>query len=284
MSSCDTCQRVKQSNKAPLGLVTPLHIPVRPWTDILMDFLKLTAVFIKCSTMYLNIEIDNDHMVYMSRMCTIVDSHCGYKFLIVIPDNFEADQSTRTYEVHLLPHIGYTHRIVFYTDSLFMSYHFQSWAASNGILLLPSTACHQERDGQTEIVSKEVLSIVRACELEGDQCVKKRLEIQLKLNSRYNSPRGSSPFHMLYGFTLRFGQAQMPYPLNKIVAERDRHTQVTITLNLANERQSFQANERRNEPPPWKIVQTVMLSPQNINLPNVNTKMKPRWAWAFPIA
>ena len=122
--------------------------------------------------MYPNIEIDNDHMVYMSRMCSIVDSPCGYQFLIAIPDNFEADQSTRTYEVHLLPHLGYTNRIVFYTDSLFMSHHFQSWAASNRILLEPSTACQQETDGQTEIVSKEVLSIVRAYELEVDQCVR----------------------------------------------------------------------------------------------------------------
>ena len=48
VASCDTCQRVMQSNKPPLGLVTGLHVPVRPWTDISMDFLKLTPVFIKC--------------------------------------------------------------------------------------------------------------------------------------------------------------------------------------------------------------------------------------------
>ena len=30
VASCDTCQAVKQSNKPPLGLVTPLHVLVRP--------------------------------------------------------------------------------------------------------------------------------------------------------------------------------------------------------------------------------------------------------------
>ena len=30
MASCNTCQRVKQSHKPPLGLVTPLYVPVRP--------------------------------------------------------------------------------------------------------------------------------------------------------------------------------------------------------------------------------------------------------------
>ena len=126
VASCVTCQRVTQSNKPPLGLVTPLHIPVRPCTDILMDFLQLTPVFMKCSTMYPNIEIDNDHMLCISCMCTIVDRHSGYTFLIPIPDNFKAKQCTRTYEVHLLPYIGYPNIIVFDADSLFMSDHFEA--------------------------------------------------------------------------------------------------------------------------------------------------------------
>ena len=242
-----------------------------------MDFLKLTPVFITCSTMYPNIEIDNDHMLRISRTWTIIDRHRGYKFLIPMPVNFKAEQCTRTYEVHLLPYIGYHNTIVFDKYTLFMSDHFQGWAASKGILLEPSTAYQQQTDGQTEIVNKEVVTIVRACELEGDQWVKKLPEIQLKLNSRYNSSRGSSPFHTVYGFTPRFGLAQMPYPVNKIVADTDRHAQVTHNLKIAKERQSFQANKRSNQPPRWKIGQKVMLSSQNINLRHVNKKMKPSW-------
>ena len=75
----------------------------------------------------------------------------------------------------------------------------------------------------------------------------------------------------------------MPYPLNKIVADTDRHVQVTDNLMLAKERQSLQANRRSNQPPRWKIGQKVMLSLQNINLPNVNKKMKPRWLGSFSI-
>ena len=47
VDSCNTCQRVKESNKPPLGHLTPLQVPVRPWTDISIDFLQLTPVFIK---------------------------------------------------------------------------------------------------------------------------------------------------------------------------------------------------------------------------------------------
>ena len=114
--------------------------------------------------MYPNIEIDNHHMLCISRIWTIVDRHSGYKLLIPIPDNFKAQQSTRTYEVHLLPYIGYPNTIVCDRDSLFISDHVQASAASKGILSEPSTAYHQQTDGQTAIVNKEVVTIVRACE------------------------------------------------------------------------------------------------------------------------
>ena len=65
-----------------------------------MDFPQLTPVFIKCSTMYPNIEVDKAHMLCISRVWTIVDRHSGFKFPIRIPDNFKAEQCTGTYEVH----------------------------------------------------------------------------------------------------------------------------------------------------------------------------------------
>ena len=130
-----------------------------------------------------------------------------------------------------------------------MSHHFQAWAASKRILLEPSTPYHQQTDGQTENVNKEVVPIVRACELEGDQWVKKLPEIQLNLNRRYHSSHRISPFHAPHGLTPRFGQAQIPYPLHKIVADTHRHAQITHTLKSAKAPLSFPANTGTNQPP-----------------------------------
>ena len=66
----DTCPRAKQSNKLLLGLITPLHVSVRLWTDIYMCFLMLTSVFIKCSNIYPNIAMNNDHMVCIADPMT----------------------------------------------------------------------------------------------------------------------------------------------------------------------------------------------------------------------
>ena len=104
--------------------------------------------------------------------------------------------------------------------------------------------------------------------------VQKLPEVQLKLNSRYNSSRGSSLFHTLHGFTPRLGLAQMPYARNQIVADTDRHAQVTNYLKVAKERQSFAVNKSRHQPLRCKLAQKVTLSIPNINLPNVYKKMK----------
>ena len=62
VARCDTSKRGEQSEKNPLGFVTPLNVLVRPCTDISMHCLKLTPVFIKCSTIYPNSKTDNDHL------------------------------------------------------------------------------------------------------------------------------------------------------------------------------------------------------------------------------
>jgi len=63
VASCDTCQQTKYSNKPPLGKVTMLHVPARAWTDITMDFLKMSPVFTYCSNLLLNIPLEDDHMI-----------------------------------------------------------------------------------------------------------------------------------------------------------------------------------------------------------------------------
>ena len=49
VGSCNICQSTKYSQRGPIRYVTPLLVPVRPWSDITMDFLNLSPVFTKCS-------------------------------------------------------------------------------------------------------------------------------------------------------------------------------------------------------------------------------------------
>ena len=45
VGTCNICPRTKYTQREPIGYGTPLHVPVRPWRDITMGFLRLSPVF-----------------------------------------------------------------------------------------------------------------------------------------------------------------------------------------------------------------------------------------------
>jgi len=157
VASCDTCQLTKYSNKPPLGQVTMLHVPARGWTDITIDFLKMSHVFTYCSTLNPNIPLEDDHMICFSRLWTIVYRQSGFIFLIPVSDNLTAEKCTDTFDMYVSSIIGCPYDIVFDQDTLFMSDHFKDWAARKGIKLEPSTAYHPQTDSESEIANKEIL-------------------------------------------------------------------------------------------------------------------------------
>ena len=91
VASSDTCQGVKQSNKPPLGLVTTLHVSVRPCTDISMNFLKLTPVLSSvplCTlTLKLTMIICYASRVYGPLLTDIVDTNSLLPCLTILRQN-----------------------------------------------------------------------------------------------------------------------------------------------------------------------------------------------------
>jgi len=140
VASCNKCQRTKYCHWPPLGEVTMLHVPVRAWTDITMDFLKMSPVLTYCTTLYPNIALEDDHMICFSRLWTIACRQSGFMFLTPVSDNLTAEKYTDTIDKHVASVIGYPYYIVFDRDSVFMSDHFKDWATRKGIKLEPSTA------------------------------------------------------------------------------------------------------------------------------------------------
>ena len=120
MGSCTICQRTKYVQRGPIEFVTVLHMPVRPYSYITMNFLKVSMVFIKCSVLYHNIPVGKDHIVCISRLWTIIDRLSRFQFLIPVPDNFTAEQCTATFDTHVVPTMGYSCCIVFDRDTLFI--------------------------------------------------------------------------------------------------------------------------------------------------------------------
>ena len=135
--------------------------------------------------------------------------------MIPVPDNFSAEQCTATFDTHVVPTMGYLYCIVFDRDTLFMSSHFQGWAASKGIKLEPSTTYHPQIDSQSEIINKEIIQVARACKAEGNEWLGKILEIQLRLNSCYNASHRNNHLVTVLGFDAKLGLDTFSHPINK---------------------------------------------------------------------
>jgi len=260
-----------------------LHVPARAWTDITMDFLKMSPVFTYCATLYPNNPLEDDHMICFSRLWTIVCRQSGFMFLIPVSDNLTAEKCTDTFDNHVASVIGYPYYIVFDRDTLFMSDHFKDWATRKGIKLEPSTAYHPQTDGQSEIANKAILQAARACKVEGNECLHKLSEIQLKLNSRDNTATPHSPFFSLLGFEAKLGPSSFPYSINPYTPAEERHLDTSRNLYSSKVKQAKQANKKRSVPPLLSAGQKVLLSTENINFLTTSRKLKPRWVGPFRI-
>ena len=99
--------------------------------------------------------------------------NCIPRNLVTIKDKtplFNIDQL-------IFPTIGYPVSITLDRDPLFTSYVFTEWARKKGIRLDISTAYHQQTDGQTEIVNKELKQVLKVIKEEGKNWLAAILEI-----------------------------------------------------------------------------------------------------------
>jgi len=243
---CNTCQWTKYSNKPLVGQVTISHVPTRACMDINMDFLKMSPIFTYCSTLYPNIPLEDNYMIYFSRLWTMVCKEEGFIFHILVSDNFTTEKCTDTFDTHIASIISYPYYIVFDRDTLFMSNYFQDWAARKRIKLKPSTAYNPQTDRQAEIANKAILQAARACKVKGIECLHKLSEIQLKLNSRDNTIRQQSPFFTLLGFEAKPGLFSFPYSITPFTPAEERHLDTSCNFYSSKVKQANQGNKKQS--------------------------------------
>ena len=135
--------------------------------------------------------------------------------MIPVPNNITTKQCTTTFDTHIVPTMEYSYCIVIDRETIFMLSHCQSWVASKGIKLEPSTAYHPQTDSQPEIMNHEIIQVATACEAEGNKWLTKIPEIQLRLNSRYNASRRNNHFVTVLGCDAKLELDTFPYPINK---------------------------------------------------------------------
>ena len=164
-----------------------------------------------------------------------------------------------------------------------MLFHFQSWAASKGVKLEPSTVYYSQMDRQLDIRNKETIQVARACKLEGNIWLSKTPEIQLRLNLYHNASRRYNHVVTVLGFDAKLGLDTFPHTISNYQPVIEHYNATSQALFNAKPSQAKKANLHRTLEAQYKVRDNILLSTKNINIKNVLLKMKPLWIGLFTI-
>ena len=143
--SCSICATSKPSNRK-LGLYTPLPVPSRPWESVSMDFVGGLPISRKQHD-YLYVVMDR-----LSKMC----------LLMPCKKTITDEKITELYFQHVWVHFGFPNSIVSDKDSKFIGNFCSNlyWIMMD-TKLKKSIAFHPQTGGQTEVVNRTIVNLLR---------------------------------------------------------------------------------------------------------------------------
>jgi len=180
---CDVCQQNKSENICPAGLLQPLLIPTRVWTDISMDFVE-------------GLPPSQGHSVIL----VVVDRLSKSSHFISLAHPYTAAKVAQLFIQNILKLHGMLQSIVSDRDLTFTSAFWAELFRLQGTSLKLSTSYHPQTDGQTEIVNKCLETYLRCFTQDSP----KRwtywlLWAEYNYNSTWHSAIRMTPYEAVYG-------------------------------------------------------------------------------------
>lgn len=130
IGSCHFCQRSKNVNRLPAGLLQPLPIPEMAFEEIAMDFITCLPSSTRKATIMI-----------------VVDRLSKYGHFIPLPATFTAQSMAEAFVVHIIKLHGPPRIIVTDHDPRFLHDFWQEIHRLQGTILAMSTVYHPQTDG-----------------------------------------------------------------------------------------------------------------------------------------
>ena len=133
VEACSVCTRNKTSSKARMGLLQPLPIPSRPWSDISIDFVTGLPVSQGNTT-----------------ALTVVDRFSKMVRFIAMPKLPSAKETAEILMTNIFRVHGFTRDIVSDRGPQFVSRFWREFCRLIGAKVSLTSGYHPEANGQTE--------------------------------------------------------------------------------------------------------------------------------------
>jgi hypothetical protein len=182
--NCRLCRRTKYSRTTYQGLLEPLEVPERPWTDISVDFIvKLPE------------SGDNDSIM------VVVDRLTKLRHFIPCNETVTAEGAAKLFLTNVWRLHGLPKTIVSDRGPQWVSRFWRRLLFSLKIRQNISTADHAQTDGQTERLNEVLEAYLRAyCAWQQDDWIEWLPLAELALNNQPSATTGVSPFFATYGY------------------------------------------------------------------------------------
>ncbi|XP_038973019.1 uncharacterized protein LOC120105044 [Phoenix dactylifera] len=144
VKGCVLCSTSKPANRK-VGLYTPLPVPTRPWESVSMDFLGGLP----------KTRRGHDYLF------VVVDRFSKMVVLMPCKKSITGEEAARLFFENVWKIFGLPSSIVSDRDSRFLSKFWCSLWAKMDTKLKRSTAFHPQTDGQTEVVNRTIVHLLR---------------------------------------------------------------------------------------------------------------------------
>src|SRR5580704_10048423 len=268
IKTCTSCAQNKSSTQAPAGLLHPMPIPSKRFSEIAMDFVgplpkskgyDMILVITDRLTNYVKIEPTYTTATAVQTAELVYKSWCRQ---FGIPTAITCDR-----------------------DKLFTSKFWKELFKKLHVHLRMSTAYHPETDGSSERSNKTIIESLRHyVNNRQTDWVDHLIHVELAMNNSTNVTTGKAPTELLYGTTIQLfpsprKDSTIPSVNNflqnieeSVNAARDRHAE-------AKTRQTTNANRHRRQEPAYEVGNWVYLDTKNLRL---KMKQKGRVAKFYP--
>jgi hypothetical protein len=263
---CKVCRRAKPYKEQKQGLLHPLPIPKRFWTDISVDFITPLP---KCT-----------RFGWTYEHCMVTVDRLSKKQKFIPLENLETESVVRAFIEYVWREEGFPSTIVSDRGAQFVSHFWKELCKRLGVMPKLSTAYHPETDGQTEVANAGLKCYLRCyTNYMQDDWVDWLPIAELAINNRENTSTGVTPNLALKGYLPRLG-VEPDSPITdarsrseQLLREDARGTAARMTkviafmqqnLRWSQDKMEIYANQHRQAAPEYHVGDKVYVDARNI--------------------